>query len=329
MVTIETECGLSGYGVGGGGISGMHVVRSVLKQRLRGTHFDAAEELWDDLDTALLPVGSNGLASMALSAVDLALWDLQGKANDAPVAKLLNPNVDLDQPIPTYLTVWDEIPESVLDSPAGVKLHLGHFEDGNETDASVDHFVQRTATARKVIGDDRPLMVDAWMTWDVATTLEYADRVKDLNLEWIEEPLPLTDLEGYQTLSRECSIPIAGGEHLFSLREFKSVIDDNLHQTLQPDINWMGGLTPMIKLIEMAKSAGVRVVPHRGGELWGLHAVAGLLDDPLAESGRPWMSWVGGQPEIKTGTIKIPDRPGLGVSVDVSFPDAERVISLD
>ena len=170
--------------------------------------------------------------------------------------------------------------------------------------------------ARELVGPGVPLMVDAWMKWDLQTTLEVAEGLEGLGVEWIEEPLPLFDIEGYRTLARESAIPIAGGEHEYTARAFQRLIDERLHQVLQPDVCWCGGLTELVKIYRMAQGTGIRVCPHRGSELWALHALAGLDPDPLPESGRPWMTWVGGQPPIIDGTVTLSDQAGLGVDID-------------
>ena len=329
LVSISTEDGFTGYGVGGGGLAGMHVVQALLKDALLGAEITSIEQTWNELHAQLLPVGANGLAMMALSAVDLALWDLSGKCAQLPVARLLNPMVNLNQSVPCYQTIWGGDLKSLEHTQGGIKLHLGHASQGMRIESSLVDFVEQTTQARRQIGEDRLLMVDAWMTWDVEFTLRFAESVKNLNLAWIEEPLPVADLQGYQRLAEQSPIPIAGGEHLFSVREFQTHIKQNLHQVLQPDVNWIGGLTPLLKIIDLAQSAGVPIIPHRGAELWSLHAIAAVIDNPLAESARPWMHWVGGQPEIKHGRIRPPDQPGLGVTIDESFPDVERVLRLN
>src|SRR5262249_43665192 len=164
-------------------------------------------------------------------------------------------------------------------------------------------------------GPDRPLMIDAWMKWDVATTLAVAERIREANVAWIEEPLPADDFAGYALLNERCPIPIAGGEHEFTAAGFAELIERRLHQVLQPDVCWCGGLTELIKVFELAKAAGLRVCPHRGAEIWALHAIAALDPEPLAESGRPWMTWVGGQPAIRDGFIELTDAPGFGVTI--------------
>ena len=147
-------------------------------------------------------------------------------------------------------------------------------------------------------------------------TLAVAERITPLNIGWIEEPISADDLEGFRELRDDCPIPIAGGEHEFTSIGFRPLIEERLHQVLQPDVCWCGGMTELVKIYEMAQDAELRVVPHRGSELWGLHAVAAFGDNPLAESGRPWMAWVQGQPEIEEGLIRVGEAPGFGVVID-------------
>ena len=315
LIVIETDEGLTGYGVGGGGAAGIHVINAVLKPLLIGQSVESVEEHWTSMAHATLPFGRKGLAIMAMSGVDLALWDLRAKAQGVPLARLLNPAVDLAKPIPTYMTVWDRVPEEARFSVQGIKLHLGsHPDEPTDVSARLERSVERVADARERLGSERPLMIDAWMTWDVEFTLAFADRVAELDVRWIEEPIPVDDVPGYEELNRHCRIPIAGGEHEFTAAGFQELIDRKLHTVLQPDVCWVGGLTELVKIANFARAKGLWVVPHRGAELWGLHAVAALCENPLAESGRPWMQWVGGQPDIIDGVISVPERPGFGAS---------------
>lgn len=318
LVAVQTDDGLTGYGVGGGGLAGMHVVDTVLRPLLSGCDAEPVEELWERMARAVLPFGPEGIAMLAVSGVDLALWDRRGKAAGQPVARLLSSQVDLNRPIETYQTVWGMISPDVSRHPSGVKLHLGRSSRAKptSTQSEVDLLIAQVEQAREAIGPRRPLMVDAWMTWDVETTLRFANRAFEFGLDWIEEPLPLNNTAGYQQLARDCPIPIAGGEHIYTAEGFRRLVDWGLHSILQPDVCWCGGMTELVKICELARDADVRVVPHRGGESWGLHGVASLCDPPLAESGREWMSWVGGQPDIVDGVIRLPDRPGFGVEID-------------
>ncbi|MAG93244.1 MAG: L-rhamnonate dehydratase [Planctomycetaceae bacterium] len=310
LVAIDTDVGLTGYGVGGGGRAGIHVVRTVLRDLLLGRNAEPVEELWQEMYSATLAFGRKGLAVMALSGVDLALWDLRGKAANQPVAALLGGKVG--EPLPTYTTVWGAVDPEIVAEHSAFKLHV----DRVQMDDPVAETVQAVEAARAVVGSDRDLMLDAWMRWDVELTLALDRALRPFDLDWVEEPLSPDDLAGYARLAEECVIPIAGGEHEFTAIGFAPLIEGRLHQVLQPDVCWCGGMTELIKIYEAAREAGLQVCPHRGSELWSLHAIAALDAAPLAESGRPWMTWVAGQPPIVEGTITLGDAPGLGVTID-------------
>ena len=312
LVAIDTDKGITGYGVGGGGKASLHVIETVLRDLLIDQNPFSIETHWEKMYAATLPFGRKGLAIMAMSGVDLALWDLRGKTEGVTVAALLSENIR--KRVPAYKTVWNFIPEEILEENVTVKLHVSAKEEEDPLDSIVESIQQ----ARTLLDDRFPMMIDAWMKWDVPFTEQIMQRLRELNIEldWMEEPLPPDDVKGYEQLSWQTDFPIAGGEHEFTARGFQELIERNLHQVLQPDVNWCGGMTELVKIYEMANKAGVRVCPHRGGELWGLHAICALDPNPLAESGRPWMTWVKGQPEIIKGMITLPEAPGFGVHID-------------
>jgi len=308
LVAVETDAGLVGYGVGGGGEAAVHIIGTVLRDLLLGKDVEPVEEHWQAMYRATLPFGRKGVAIMAQSGVDLALWDLRGKAAQKSIAQLLGGPIH--KRVPTYTTVWDDIPDALLGKHTAFKIHLGAGA-GN-----CDALVETVKRARARVGPDVALMVDAWMQWDVAFTLRFAERVAPFRLDWIEEPLPPDDLEGYAELVRQAPIPIAGGEHEFTAAAFAELMERRLHHVVQPDVCWCGGMTELVKIYRSAREHGVRVCPHRGGEIWALPALAALDPEPLAESGRPWLTWVGGQPPIVAGHIDVPTGPGFGVEID-------------
>ncbi|MCH9656971.1 MAG: mandelate racemase/muconate lactonizing enzyme family protein [Planctomycetes bacterium] len=310
LIAIDTDCGITGYGVGGGGLAGIHVVKTVLRDQLIGRNPEDISQLWNEMYQATLAFGRKGIAVMAISGVDLALWDLRGKSEKLPIVSLLG-GIPGNK-IPTYHTVWDIQDLSPDSEHAGYKLHLGKVATAKEQEPIIASIEQ----ARSMIGTDRFLMVDAWMKWDVESTITISKEVAKYKLEWIEEPLSPDDLAGYQVLKDKSAVPIAGGEHEFTSAAFRPLIEQKLHTVLQPDVCWCGGLTELINIYTMADEAGLRVCPHRGCEIWALHAIAALDRNPLAETGRPWMTWVAGQPSIQNGVIELTDRPGFGLSID-------------
>ena len=334
LVAVDTDSGITGYGVGGGGFAGIHVVRTVLRDMLLGKEPSQIESLWQTMFDSTLAYGQKGLVVMAISGVDLALWDLKGRAEKTSVCSLLGGAKQTS--LPTYITVWDnDAMDEVAASPhQGFKLHLGgqSTEEDGSTEAFADRIADQLSRARSAIGPDRELMADAWMKWNLVETQAVISRVADLNLSWLEEPLPVHDEAGYAELVSNSPVPIAGGEHEYTSAGFRHLAAQRLHTVLQPDVCWCGGLTELIRVYEIASEFGLRVCPHRGAELWSLPAIAALgnaLADPLAESGRPWMSWVSGQPSIENGFVEVPNRPGFGVEIDEASITAYPTPSYD
>lgn len=317
LIAVDTDAGITGYGVGGGGFAGIHIVRTVLRDMLLGQDPANVESLCDLMLNRTLAYGQKGVVVMAISGVDLALWDLRGRSDGQSVTDLLGGAKS--NSLPTYITVWDnEALKSAVDHDhQGFKLHLGAPDEvSSDRSDFVDRIAAQIQEARQLVGPDRELMADAWMKWDLETTRAVIDRVAGCNLSWLEEPLPVTDQSGYAALVSESPVPIAGGEHEFTSAAFRQLIDQKLHTVLQPDVCWCGGLTELIRIYEMGIAADVRVCPHRGSELWSLPALAAIDPNPLAESGRPWMTWVQGQPPIEDGRIEVPTAPGLGIKID-------------
>jgi L-rhamnonate dehydratase len=313
IVEVQTESGLTGIGVGGGGAASIHVIHTVLRDLLIGRDASAVEELHRDVNTHTQFYGRKGLVVMATSGLDLALWDLRGKAAGMPVAKLLNPNVSLSAAIPTYGTVFSEreIDGALAIGHDALKLHTESY--GHQPDIS--KLVAFVRSVRDKLGPKKSLMLDAFCMWDIQTTVRIADALEPFNLTFLEEPLPPDDLDGYAQLVQRVKTPLAGGEHEYLTRGFKELIDRRLHAVLQPDINWCGGLTTVIEVYAIAKAAGITVCLHRGCEPFALHAIAALDPQPLAESPRTWFNCLRGAPKIEKGVIRLTDAPGFGIEV--------------
>jgi len=311
VVEVETDDRRIGIGVGGGGAAGIHVVQTVLRDLLFGRDATEVEELHAQMCRHTSFYGRKGLVVMAISGVDLALWDLRGKAAHRPVAQLLNPDVDLARGLPTYSTVFDDA-DAEAAFKAGhqaIKLHVERF-GSQPNPVGIAALVKRT---RDRLGPDASVMIDAFARWDVDTSLRVADAIAPYDVAWLEEPIQPDDLDGYAILAERSPVPIAGGEHEYLADGFKTLIDRRLHAVLQPDINWCGGLTTLIEIYRMAQAASIRVVPHRGCEPYALAVIAALDRKPLAESGRQWFNVLAGCPTIRYGRILASSEPGFGV----------------
>lgn len=308
LVRIDTEDGLSGYGVGGGGLAGIHVVETVLRDFLVGQDARDVELLWDHMFARTLAFGQKGLVIMAISGVDLALWDLRGKRENKPLVAVLGGQ--REKTVPMYKTGWSpkEVAEGKLEGFKALKLAMGRM--------SAEEAIEQVALVRKTLGDDLELMADGFMAWDLETALNVSKSVAQYNLGWLEEPIRCDDLAGYARLRDESPIPIAGGEHEYTSVAFEHLMRERLHTVFQPDVCWCGGLTELVRIYALGKKYGLRVCPHRGSEVWSLHAIAALDPDPMAESGRPWMGFVQGQPQAVNGKVTVGDAPGFGVTFD-------------
>ncbi len=308
LVIVETDDGLTGYGVGGGGQAGIHVIETALSSILVGADASQVENLWEEMYRGTLQFGQKGIVVMAISGIDLALWDLRAKREDRPLVAVLGG--EAGTPIRAYKTGFspDAIVESGTQGFTAIKMSVKPLPGQDERDVA-----KRFSRVREAVGPEFRLMGEASMTFDVDTTLRTAEALEPYDLYWLEEPLPPGDLEGYVKLRDACPIPIASGEHEYTAKAFEVIIEERLHAFVQPDVCWCGGMTELLKVYRMAEGTDAIVCPHRGGEAWSIHATGALGDPAFAESGRPWMKWVKGGPEIVDGEVTVSDRPGFGV----------------
>jgi L-rhamnonate dehydratase len=331
-VAVDTDDGLVGYGVCGGGAPGILIVQDVLKPLLVGQPAADVEQLWEQMNTVVLPYGRKGLAVMALSGVDLALWDLRGKRAGKSVAALLNPSAsmtELGRALPSYITMPTDAAAAVADGFRAIKLAIGHYSVRDDMDKIIE-LVRETRTA---IGDEVELMADAAMGtklelgWsDKQAVLQLCKALEPYRLSWLEEPLPCDELGDYAWLIAHSKVPIAAGEHESTHKGFAELLACNVKLAVwQPDIAWCGGMTPLVEIYRLSRKHGIRICPHRGSEVWSLHAMVALGADSasspqLAESGRPWMDWVGeGLVSLEGGKARLLDltKPGFGVTLPV------------
>jgi L-rhamnonate dehydratase len=311
-VVVKTEDGLVGYGVGGGGLAGAHVIETILSPMLIGQDATRIEELWQMMYTETIAFGQKGIVIMAISGVDLALWDLRGKRERRPLVEIFGG--EAGQPIRAYKTGFsaEEVIQSGAQDFKALKFHAGILP-GQE----LGDVVGGIRRVREALGPEIRLMGDAGMKLDVETALRLAEELEPFDLYWLEEPLRPDDHEGYARLRDECPIPIAGGEHEYTAKAFEPLIRHSLHAFVQPDVCWCGGMTELLKIYQMVEGTEIVVCPHRGAEAWSLHAIAAFGDPPFAESGRPWMTWVKGSPVIEGGLAALSSREGFGVWFEV------------
>ena len=314
---ITTEQGHSGIGFSyskraGGPAQYAHAKE--VAEGLIGEDPNDIGKIYTKLLWAGASVGRSGVATQALAAIDIALYDLKAKRAGLPLAKLLGSYRDSVQ---TYNTSGgflnaslDEVKaratQSLDEGIGGIKIKVG-LPDSKED-------LRRVAGIREHIGWDVPLMVDANQQWDRATALRMGRQLEEFNLVWIEEPLDAYDFEGHAHLANVLDTPIATGEMLASVAEHKGLINANGCDIIQPDAPRVGGITQFLRLAALADERGLGLAPHFAMEIH-LHLAAAYPREPWVEH-FDWLDPLFNERlETKNGRMLVPDRPGLGVTL--------------
>ncbi|MBA3429633.1 MAG: mandelate racemase/muconate lactonizing enzyme family protein [Actinobacteria bacterium] len=308
VAVVETDDGVLGTGVGGGGPVALHIIDSVLRDVLVGRDPRDFEANWDAMYRATHHFGRKGLAVMALSGIDLALWDVLGKAENKPVYELLG-GLKHDR-VPAYASLGATVGDEVERGFRHIKLHMPNVKE------HPNEIVQLVRAGREKIGPDVPLYLDPAARWTWSDCEYLFEALAPFDIGWIEEPLLADELDGHRSLRERFTIPVSGGEHEFTIWGYREILAKQAMDVWQPDASWVGGMTTMRQIFELGQANGIWVVPHRGSEVWGLHAIFGLSDRPLAETGRPWVTWVQGTPTVEDGWVAPPTGPGFGVTFD-------------
>ncbi|HEV2500044.1 MAG TPA: L-rhamnonate dehydratase [Terriglobia bacterium] len=301
-----------------------------LKPFLLGQNPFDCEYLWQQMYRSTIAFGRKGIGMVAISAVDIALWDLMGKIVKQPVFRLLGGKTKPRIPVYAsrlYSQPLDELRKEAAQYKAqgfkAMKLRFGYGPlDGAE---GMQRNLELVRAVRAVIGDGIDLMADAYMGW----TLEYARRMipmlADYHLRWMEEPVLPDDIGGYAALKALNIMPISGGEHEYTLYGFRELIDAKAVDVIQFDTNRVGGITQARKISALAEAYEIPVIPH-AGQMHNFHVVMASLNSPMAEYFPPVDVEVGnelfwyifkGEPLAKDGYIDLDDdAPGLGLTVN-------------
>jgi L-rhamnonate dehydratase len=299
-VKITAEDGTFGLGACSYGRPVAAVIDDHFAPHLVGENALAIERMWDMMFRMSKPYGTVGLASVAMSGVDLALWDLAGKLQGKPVYELLGGPVR--ERIFTYATGNDTDWQLELGFKA-VKLACPYGPvDGLW---GLDQNEALIAKTRDLVGDDVEIMLDCYMAFDVEYTVRLAERLRPYRLKWIEEYLIPEDLDGHVAVRERLPWQtLASGEHMYTPWPFRWLIERRALDILQPDINWVGGLTAARRIAEMADAAGLTVILHGGAnQAFGQHLTYAMPSMPWAEC------FVATPPGVPLETARIPGTP--------------------
>ncbi|HEY1499294.1 MAG TPA: L-rhamnonate dehydratase [Acidobacteriaceae bacterium] len=331
IVEVESDDGL--IGIGNAALAPLvtkEMIDRYLKPLLIGQDPWDIEFLWQLMYRNTMAFGRKGIGMTAISAVDIALWDLLGKAAKQPVFRLLGGRTKAKIPVYAsrlYSTGVENMAAEARSYKAqgykAMKLRFGWGPtDGAE---GMQRNVEIVRAVRDAVGDEIDVMADAYMGW----TLDYAKRMLPLlepfHLRWLEEPVIPDDVRGYAELRSYRRIPIAGGEHEFTIYGFRDLLEAHALDYIQFDTNRVGGISQARKICALAESFSVPVVPH-AGQMHNFHVVMASLNAPMAESFPPVDVEVGnelfwyifdGEPMPDDGFIHLDDNvPGLGLTIN-------------
>jgi D-galactarolactone cycloisomerase len=340
LVEVHTDAGLSGWGEGYGPPGPIEaMIRSLCEPAALGADPFRTEALWSRLYHDARDFGAASTALAAISAVDIACWDIKGKALGVPVCALLGGPVREELPCyaSTVRYLRDPAGEARLADPAelaldfagrghaAIKMAVGLLPPPED--------LARVRRVREALPDTVELMVDANHAYTARQAAQVGAALQDLDVAWFEDPLPPDDLPGYESLRRRLSIPLAGGEALGGVAGFREVISRRLFDIILPETGLAGGLTECKKIVDLAYAFGVECTPHGYASAVGtaaaLHLAAALPPQPsAARPNWPPFEWA---PEpfnransllatpfdLEAGNIRVPlDRPGLGIEID-------------
>lgn len=328
LVTITDADGAMGtgyaYTIGTGGPAVISLLRDTLVARLIGREADEIERIWRDLKFATHATAVGAITSLALAAIDTALWDLRCKRANLPLWRLAG---GAKPSIPVYSTEggWLHIETQVLVDDALAVQAQGFA--GTKIKVGKPHLAQdaaRLAAVRAAVGDAFRLMVDANQSFAYHEALLRAHMLADHGVTWFEEPMPADDLTGHARLAAASRVPIAVGESLYSPGQFADYLRHGACSIVQVDVARVGGITPWLKVAHMAEAMNIAVCPHFLMELHVSLACA-VPNGWMLEYIPQLDAITTAQMEIRSGTAHPSDAAGLGIDWDWAAIAAQTV----
>ena len=343
LVQVVTDDGLTGVGtVGAANGHARFTLENHLKYIVLNQNPFDVEVLWARMFRESINYGRKGMALEAISAIDIALWDIMGKATGQPVYNLLGGRTrDRIQAYASKLYATEDLDQLAAEAQGyldqGFTAMKQRFAYGpREGQAGMRRNVELVRTVRNVVGSDVTLAADAYMGWDVPYAIRMVKMLEEagLNLAWVEEPVMPDDVAGYARIAAEVDTLISGGEHEFTRYGFRELIERRAVDIVQLDVNRAGGITEARKIWAMAAAHDLPVLPH-SGQMHNAHLIMAHMNSPLAEYFPPpvgvpdgnelfWTLFVG-EPRAENGYITLPEKPGLGIEINWEVVNAQRV----
>ncbi len=319
IVRLETACGLVGYGytytIGRGGAAIRALIERDLKPLLLNADARRIEQIWGRMWHCLHYVGRGGLVSFALAAVDIALWDLRGQKEGAPLWQLLGGYAGEARAYAGGIDLQLE-PEALVEQTRrnlqkgfrAIKIKVGRDKLSQD--------VARVRAVRACIGDDMPLMVDANMRWTTEQAIRAARKFRDFDIYWLEEPTIPDDYAGLSRVAAEGGVAIAAGENLHTIYEFRHTIEMGKIAFPEPDVSNIGGITNWLRVARLAYAHNLPVTSHGVHELH-LHLLAAIPNASYLEVHSFGLErFIKNPPQLKDGIMTASNAPGHGVQFD-------------
>jgi galactonate dehydratase len=352
FIRLHTDAGITGLGEASQSGNDRLVVAALkdLGEGLVGQDATQVEVLWEKMvhATHIFSGDAGRVGGTAISAIDQALWDINGKALKVPVWRLLggkhrdkvrlyanlNRGTKDRSPAGFAATATRAVEagfKAVKCTPFDEIHHSNLARDGVERD--VDMGVERLAQARQAIGPDIELLVDCHCRFDLALALQVAQQVKPLKLSWFEEPVPSDQIAALQEICQRSGQRIAGGEALFGRRGFWDTLLQRAVHVIMPDVKHAGGLTECKRIAALAQMLQIPVAPHSPAgpisTMAGVHLSAAIPNFLILEYAFGEVEWRGQltQPaeRLEDGFMPVPDTPGLGLELDEAVAAVHRV----
>ena len=341
VVEIETDTGLVGLG---NVALAPRIARQIVDQYL--APLVLGQDPWDyeylsqRMQRATHAWGRKGVGMAAISAVDIALWDLLGKSVGKPVFKLLGGRTK--EKIPCYYSklyrtdlkaMQDEAAAYLAQGFTAFKMRFGHGPA--HLQKGVRENLKSVEAVREVIGYDNDLMLECYMGWNLEYAKRMLPKLAKFEPRWLEEPVIADDIDGYAELNAMNIVPISGGEHEFGLHGFKQLLDRKAVSVVQYDTNRVGGITVAHKINALCEAYSVPVIPH-AGQMHNYHLTMSTLASPMSEYFPMFDVEVGnelfyylfdGEPAAENGFVQLADDvPGLGLTLKTQYLDQFDVI---
>ena len=336
IVEISTDEGITGWGeCYGPAAVNKALIETQYRARVIGRDPFDVEVVWEDLYNRIKDYGAQGFSITALSGIDIALWDVIGRAVNRPIHKLIGGAHRTEvQAYATglYFIDMDRLVEEAVEEAekyAGMGFRAIKMKIGLG-DPALD--LRRVAAVRRAIGPEVKLAVDANHCFTVPQAIRLGRDMEDLDLMWFEEPISPEDHDGYIAVTNALDMAVAGGENDFTRWGFRDIIARKAMDIVQPDLCAAGGISECRKIAALASAHGVECVPHAWGSAIGLAAtvqfLAALPDTPPAfrpqppmlefeQTPNPLRDHLAKDPIVqKEGIVRVPDGPGLGIEVD-------------